>query len=404
MRALTIITLLLISSSLFSQEDKAIFKSFEPGFYHNFILKDVQTVNESVNSEPTEKIFLMDQSKMSLPNQPSKYKRMWSQPSLSQGNAGTCWAFGGISFFESEIKRKQGIEIKLSEIFIVYWEYVEKSREFIRTHGKSHFSQGSQANAVTRMIKMHGIVPSSVYSGLLAPRKYHSHDEMFDEMKTYLSYVEKNAIWDENQVVETIKSIMNHHLGTPPESFIYDGKNYTPASFRDEYIKLNPDEYVDVISTMAFDYKKKGLYDVPDNWWKCGEYYNLSLSKYMETLNKALESGYTVAIGGDVSEAGFSRETNVALIPDFDIEAKNINETARQFRFSNHSTTDDHIMHIVGYTKQKGATWYLVKDSSSGSRNVNTESDAFGYYFFHEDYVRLKVLTFTVHQDMIDLL
>ena len=400
-RKIAFISAVFVSLLSFSQEDKAEFKLYEPGFYQNFILRDVRQVNEELNARETEKYFMMDQSGMKLPNERSLYTEIWAQPSLSQGNAGTCWAFGSTSFFESEIKRLQGIEIKLSEMHTVYWEYVEKTREYVRTRGGSHFSQGSQANAVTRMIKLHGAVPEEAYTGLLHGRKYHTHDAMVKEMEKYLAYVKQNAIWDEEQVVSTIKSIMNFHMGTPPAEFTYDGQTYTPETFRDEYLKVSPDDYVDVMSILEEDFHKNGTYNVPDNWWKCDKYYNLPLDEYMGLLNKSLKAGYSIAIGGDVSEAGFSRETNVALIPDFDIDSDDINDNARQFRFSNRSTTDDHIMHIIGYYQKKGVTWYLVKDSSSGSRNVDPDSGAFGYYFMHEDYIRLKILTFTVHKDML---
>ncbi|HNW54830.1 MAG TPA: hypothetical protein PKN21_11205, partial [Bacteroidales bacterium] len=67
---------------------------------------------------------------------------------------------------------------------------------------------------------------------------------------------------------------------------------------------------------------------------------------------------------------------------------------------------DDHGMHIVGYMEKDGVTWFLVKDSGSGSRTGGKENNKnFGYYFFHEDYVKLKMMDFTVHKDMMkDLL
>jgi len=108
-----------------------------------------------------------------------------------------------------------------------------------------------------------------------------------------------------------------------------------------------------------------------------------------------------MSIGGDVSEAGFSRETNVALIAEFDIPSQYINENARQFRFANETTTDDHGMHLVGYYEQDGVTWFLIKDSSSGSRNIDQNLPEFGYYFFHEDYLKLKMMGFTVHKDAV---
>ena len=106
-------------------------------------------------------------------------------------------------------------------------------------------------------------------------------------------------------------------------------------------------------------------------------------------------------VGGDVSEAGFETESQVAIIPSFDIPSSNIDENARYFRFKNQSTTDDHAMHVVGYKEVDGVTWYLIKDSSSGSRNCGKDCKKFGYYFFHEDYIKLKMMTFTVHQDAV---
>ncbi|MGM0649570.1 MAG: C1 family peptidase [Bacteroidota bacterium] len=388
--------------SVTAQEHELKYKTYEPGFYHQFILKDVKKVQEEIEKEASKTRLVMDQSDVKLPDEPSAYTKIWAQPTLSQGNAGTCWAYGGTSFFESEHKRLGGDAVKLSEIYTVYWEYVEKARRYVEKRGESRFTQGSQANAVTRMIKLHGAMPESAYSGLKRGRKYHSHEAMMKEMKNYLNHVKSSASWNEEKVIATIKSIMHHHIGRPPAEFEYKNKEYTPETFRDEYLKFNVDEYVDVISTLAFPYHEQAIYKVPDNWWKCDTYQNLPLDEYMELLNTALKNGYSVAIGGDVSEAGFSRNTNAAIIPDFDIASENINANAREFRFDNSSTSDDHIMHITGYQKFKGDMWYLVKDSSSGSRNVGEDSNKFGYYFMHEDYIRLKILTITVHKDMFD--
>ena len=37
------------------------------------------------------------------------------------------------------------------------------------------------------------------------------------------------------------------------------------------------------------------------------------------------------------------------------------------------------------YTDKKGNDWYLIKDSSSGSRNNDVKAPEFGYYFFSAD-------------------
>jgi bleomycin hydrolase len=125
----------------------------------------------------------------------------------------------------------------------------------------------------------------------------------------------------------------------------------------------------------------------------------------METLKKVVRSGYTVSIGGDVSEPGFDRKTQCAVVPDFDIPSAYINDDARQFRFSNETTTDDHGLHLVGYLEKDGKDWYLIKDSGSGSRNNDLAAGEFGYYFFSDDYIKLKMMDFMVHKDAVkDLL
>ncbi|MEA3504046.1 MAG: C1 family peptidase [Bacteroidota bacterium] len=402
-----ILSLLLVSTffagATFAQsKDKAKFKEYEPGYYQNFILKDVNHVKKERKDKKMDKRFQMDQSGMVLGNNMELYKEntAWHNPTISQGNGGTCWCFSTTSFVESELYRQTGKKIKLSEMYTVYWEYVEKARGFVQKRGNSHFSEGSEGNAVARMYKKYGTVPESVYNGLPNDRKFHSHNAMFKEMNNYLQSVKKSNAWNEEEVLSTIKSIMNHHIGVPPTEFNYNGKTITPKEYMN-IIGYNSDDYVEILSYKQEPYWKQVEYSVEDNWWHSKEYYNVPLDVYMDVVKESIRKGYTMSIGGDVSEAGFLRTTNCAMVPTFDIASKDIDENARQFRFSNHTTTDDHGMHLVGYTEIDGKDWYLVKDSSSGSRNVGEESPIFGYYFFTEDYMKLKMMGFTIHKDAV---
>ncbi len=399
---LLLAVLLLAASSVWAQpKDKAVFKEYQPGFYQNFILKDISQVKEKQNPPKVHKRFVMDQSGMDLPNDPGLYKQQWHFPPVSQGNTGTCWCFSTTSMYESEVYRLTGQKIKISEMFTVYWEYVEKARRFVRERGNSLFAEGSESNAVGRIYKKYGAVPEEVYSGLTGGRKFYDHGDMFEEMNTYLQSVRKANAWNEEEVIATIRAIMDHYMGTPPEQFTWKGKTYTPKQFLHDVLKINPDDYVDILSYEQQPFWQQVEYEVPDNWWHSKDYYNVPLEVFMKALNEAVRKGYTVAIGGDVSEPGFSRETNVALIPDWDIPSDYINDDARQFRFSNKTTTDDHGMHLVGWLEKDGQMWYLIKDSSSGSRNVGKDDKKFGYYFFSTDYVKLKMMDFAVHKDAV---
>lgn len=383
-------------------KDKATFRVSQSGFFQNSILRDDREFKDKNEPPKPVKNFVVDLSSASLPNKVDLYKnQQWCNPPISQGNTGTCWCFSTTSFLESEIYRINKMQVKLSEMYTVYWEYVEKAMRYIQERGNSAFDEGSEANAVTRIWKKYGIVPEADYNGIPEGRKFHNHEAMVAEMKAFLGSLKTSAAWDEETAIGTIKSIMNHYTGVPPSSITVNGKKITPLQYLNEVIKINPDDYVDILSYSQQPFYKQVEYEVPDNWWHSSDYYNVPLEVFMSALKSAVRKGFTVAIGGDVSEPGFDRTTQCAVIPDFDIPSAYINDDARQFRFSNKTTTDDHGLHIVGYLEKDGKEWYLVKDSGSGSRNNDPNSKEFGYYFFSEDYVKLKMMDFMVHKDAV---
>jgi bleomycin hydrolase len=387
-------------------KDKAIFTVTKPGFYQNSILKDDRDVKEQITPQKENKIFSIDLSGYQLPDKMELYKnQQWHNPPLSQGNTGTCWCFSTTSFLESEVYRISKIKVKLSEMYTVYWEYVDKAREFIQKRGNSVFDEGSEANAVTRVWKKYGIVPESSYSGLTEGRKFHNHQDMVTEMRAYIQSLKLSSSWDEETAIATIKSIMNHYMGEPPTEIVVDGKKMNPLQYLHDVIRVNPDDYVDILSYEQEPFYQHVEYKVQDNWWHSTDYCNVPVNIFMETLKNVVRNGYTVSIGGDVSEPGFDRKTQCAIVPDFDIPSAYINDDARQFRFSNGTTSDDHGLHLVGYLEKDGKDWYLIKDSGSGSRNNDPNASEFGYYFFSYDYIKLKMMDFMVHKDAVkDLL
>jgi len=43
-------------------------------------------------------------------------------------------------------------------------------------------------------------------------------------------------------------------------------------------LKINPDDYVDLISILQQPYWEKVEYEVPDNWWHNKDYHNVPLN------------------------------------------------------------------------------------------------------------------------------
>ncbi|MGA9119414.1 MAG: C1 family peptidase [Bacteroidota bacterium] len=378
-----------------AKHDKALFVTPKNEFLDQLQQKADAFLRQE---QPVHPALRADFGTWKAPASVAEFKALWHTPPVSQGLTGTCWCFSATSFFESEIHRQTGKEVKLSEIWTVYWEYVEKARGYVQKQGNIEFGEGSESNAVTRIWKKYGVVPEASYTGLLPGEAVHDHRGLFSELNGYLSAVKASNAWDETQVVSTVRSILDRHLGVPPTSVSVDGKIYSPVQYLEGVLKLKLDDYVEILSVMEKPYFTRCEYEVPDNWWHNADYVNVPLDDFMAVIKKALRSGYSVCIGGDTSEPGYEGHAGLAVVPSFDIPSEFIDESARQFRFTNHTTTDDHGIHIVGYTTIDRTEWFLIKDSSAGSRNNSHP----GYYFYHEDFVKLKMMGFTVHKDMVE--
>lgn len=377
------------------RKDKAQFIGKSNSFYEQ--IKKGNEIFDAPKKAPVLS-FRMDHSGMDIPKSTAEFKTVYSQKPESQGEAGTCWSFSTTSFYESEIKRLSNQDIQLSELYTVYWEYVEKAKEFVRTRGTSLFDEGSETGDVAKMLKVHGIVPLEAYSGLKPGQPFHNHKKMAEEMKNYLTYVKTSNQWNTNEVTATIKSIMNFHIGEPPAMVTIAGKKLTPQEYLKTIAKLNPDDYVDIMSFMESPYYTQAEYKVPDNYAHAADFHNVPLDDFMSIVKNAVKNGYSISIGGDVSESGMDSKSGVIMVPTYDIPSAYIDEYARQLRFSNGATTDDHAMHLVGYAEKKNGTWFLIKDSGSGGQN---NQSAPGYWYMHEDYVKLKMTTITIHRDAV---
>lgn len=377
------------------ENDKAVFKPFKAGFFENSVLRDtgIQTVTDTKRIVP--KYFKVDISGRTFPNDKKLYTEIWHTPPVCQGNSGTCWCYSPTSFMESETKRVSSIEVKLSEMYTVYWEYYERALDFVKTHGNTTFSEGSEAASIPKIWKKYGIVPFSVYEGKPVVRKFNSHREMEKQMEIFLKNVKENAQWNEEFVGKEILTILNTEMGSPPEKFSYNGKDYTPQSFLTDFIKLKMDDYFSFMSTNIFPFNEKHELIEDDNWWHCANYYNIKADDFMTVIKSSLKNSYSVCICGDISEPGYDNETQIAIIPDFDIASSYINDDARQMRLSNGTTTDDHCIHIVGIYEKDNTCWFLIKDSNGGSFDGKYP----GYRFFSEDYVKLKMMNIMIYKE-----
>lgn len=351
-------------------------------------------------------------------------------PVKNQYRSGTCWAYSTIGFVESEIIRINGITNPeqypdLSEFFVVAHSYTDRAEKYIRLDGNLTFAAGSEADDVLDVIRDYGIVPQEAMTGMNYGTELPVQGELDTVLKAYVEAVAKNP----NRTLSTawkrgFEAIVREYLGAYPETFVVDSVEYTPITYR-EALGFDPNEYITLTSFTHHPFYRPFALEVCDNWrWDLA--YNVPIDELMNILDNALESGYTVAWGADVSEPGFTRD-GLAILVDVKAQStsgsdqerwtgksddksakadkkskkadkenpiieKETSQEQRQIDFDNKTVTDDHGMQIFGIARdQWGGKYYMVKNSWG----VTGKYD--GIWYASEAFVRSQTLDIVVH-------
>ena len=325
----------------------------------------------------------------------------------NQGKSGTCWSYAMSSFLESEMAKNKKQPVDLAEIFIARHSYFDKAVNYVRMHGNVEWGDGGQLHDVTNAYKKYGIVPQYVYTGLLNGATMNNFEEMQKELKPYLDELIKMKRLPDNWRDE-FNAKLDKYLGVVPETFIYNGVQYTPKSFAEQVVGLDKENYVEMVSYEDQPKYKNVFVAVPDNW-SFDYAFNINMDDFITVIDHALKKGYTVGWATDVSEKYFSWYNGLAFVPEksfeqmtpeeqktrFDVywEEKVITPEERQKAFDNYETTDDHGMHIIGLVKdQKGREYYIVKNSW-GINNTRK-----GYLYVTKNFVKYKTTSILVNQ------
>jgi len=341
----------------------------------------------------------------------------------NQYRSGTCWCFSALSFIESEILRTKGVEVDLSEMFVVGKSYRDRAVKYVRLDGHLNFAAGSSFGDVLHVIDDYGIVPQSEMQGLNYGSELPEHFELDAALKGYVDAIKSNP----NRKLSTawingFDGIVEAYFGEYPETFTVDGTEYTPESYRD-FLGINYDDYVNITSFTHHPFYEPFVIEVCDNWrWDTA--YNLPMDEMMEVMYNAIENGYTIAWGSDVSEKGFTRD-GLAVMPveekkaaagsdqerwvgkaneEAEAEPKKaelpkemtITQEMRQEGYDRKTTTDDHGMHIYGLAKdQNGTNYFMVKNSWGEAGKYK------GIWYASDPFVRYKTLNIVVHKDAL---
>ncbi len=341
----------------------------------------------------------------------------------NQNRSGTCWSYSGNGLLEAELLRMGKPEADISEMFVVYHNYMDKADKFVRMHGETNFAAGGSFYDVLYVLKNYGALPEEVYKGLNYGEENHVHNEMDALSRAYVDQVIKlktlTPVWKKGY-----SGIIEAYLGEVPEKFTYNGKEYTPKSYAKE-LGLNADDYVSITSFTHHPFYEQFVIEIPDNW-RWASSYNVPVDELNEIVENAVNNGYTVAWGSDVSEKGFTRK-GLATLPDVkgaDLSGSDaarwlgltkeekdkeiekmfkspstelvVTQENRQKGFDNYETTDDHGMLIYGIANdQKGNPYYMVKNSWGETGDYN------GIWYASVPFLKSKTINIVVHKDAL---
>ena len=308
-----------------------------------------------------------------------------------QHRSGTCWAYATLGYFESEILRQTGKTYDLCEMFVVNKDYMDCATHYVRMHGYSQISEGGSCDDVLEVIRQHGICPENAMPapGSLVGDSLANFNVFFPELeKMVRSIVRKDIKEPLPHWQDSVQTVIEKYVGRCPESFVYEGKRYTPKSFA-ENLGLNTDNYVSLTSFTHHPFNQWFVIEAPYKW-RLKPSYNIPIEQLMEVLDQALDAGFTVAWGGDVS--GDFTYTGLAQLP----EGVQPTQQMRQEQWDDWRFTYDHVMVIYGKAvDEQGKPYYMVKNSWGKVGEYK------GNWYMSRDYMTLNTTYIFLNRDAL---
>ncbi|MBN2090794.1 hypothetical protein JW964_14370 [candidate division KSB1 bacterium] len=316
---------------------------------------------------------------------------------ICQGQTNTCWGFATLSLLESEVLRTTGQAFRFSPMWVVYYTFLEKTKNYLAQDGKARLAGGGLSEDVFLVVRNYGLVRYEDYTGRSNDDEEYNHRKMDQLIKNSVDQQRKEGL-STDEIIQNVQKILNENIGIPPVRIVVDSREISPQEFVENVLKLNLSDYIQVTSFLSIPFYTFGELEIMDNWQHYDQYFNVPLDIFVEIIPNALKKGYSLTIDMDLTEKGYQTHRSIAALTPKWLSADSITQEMREKLFLGKMTSDDHLQHLVGYAPgAPDVNWYYIKDTLSSSHRSATN----GYIYMREDYLKMKVLSYLVNKAVL---
>ncbi len=359
-----------------------------------------------------------------------------------QKRSGRCWMFASLNTMRYRIMKKLGIKtFELSQAYPLFWDKYERANWFfeniIATAGEELTSRevaylltdplcdGGQWDMFRSLVKKYGVVPKEAMPETVCSsntgdmNKYLTRylragaKRLRDALSAGATEDEARAV--KQELMEGVYRMLAICLGEPPASFevrIRDEKNelkasgtYTPQQFFAEFVDMNLDDYVSIISAPTADkpylrsYTVKYLGNVVEDGTV--RYVNLPIDALKRVAVAQLKDGLPVWFGSDVDQGFLSADgvlDPAALDVDtlFGLPIETGLDKAARLDYGESVMTHAMTLQGVNLNEEGAPTRWRIENSWSdehGKKGYDVASDAWFDEYVYQVVVDKKYLT-----------
>lgn len=258
-----------------------------------------------------------------------------------QARSGRCWLFAGLNLLRTDVMRRCRLkDFEFSQNHTMFWDKLERANYFLEAIMETAdrdlddrtvaylldnvAGDGGQWNMFVAIVRKHGLVPQRFMPETESSK---STRPMNANLRTVLRRAAgrlrevartspEQALTEKAEVLRSVHRMLSVHLGSPPESFLWQWHDrdrefhrdgvLTPVEFAERYIEVPLDEYACLVndprptSRPGRTYTVEYLGNVVEA--PLVTYLNVGMDMMKEAAQTLLQDGRPVWFGCDVGK------------------------------------------------------------------------------------------------------